>query len=102
MVAEGTVVVWHDEAGWGVVECAETPGGCWTHYSALAIPGYRSLEPGQAVHLEHEPADQDGYHFRATRVRPRDAAPAGPPTADNPSIAYRSTLTVTRDDEPDR
>jgi CspA family cold shock protein len=94
------VAVWHDEDGWGVVECAETPGGCFTHFSAVAVPGYRSLAVGQAVRLEYERADQDGYRFRAVRAWPRDAEPFDPPTS-GPSGAYRSTLTITWDDEPD-
>jgi cold shock protein len=102
VIAEGTVVVWHDEDGWGVVECDGTPGGCFVHHSALAVPGFRALAVGQAVRLEVEPADQDGYRFRAVRVWPRDEEPVDPPVGDGPSSAYRSTLTVTWDDGPRR
>jgi CspA family cold shock protein len=101
VVADGTVVVWHDEDGWGVVECAETPGGCFIHFSAVAVPGVRALAVGQAVHLEHERADQDGYRFRAVRAWPRGVEPHDPAVDEGPSSAYRSTLTVTWDDEPD-
>jgi cold shock protein len=101
VAAQGTVLVWHDEDGWGVVESAETPGGCFTHYNAVALPGFRGLAVGQAVYLEYERADQDGYRFRAVRAWPRGAEPFDTPVVGGPSSAYRSTLTVTFDDEPD-
>ncbi|UWZ40222.1 cold shock domain-containing protein [Dactylosporangium roseum] len=58
------------EEGWGVLDSPETPGGCWTHFSAVAMEGFRSLEPGQSVRLEWESPGQDGYAFRATHVVP--------------------------------
>jgi CspA family cold shock protein len=65
----GVVRVWHGEQGWGVVDAPETPGGCWVHFSAVDAPGYRELRAGQQVLLEAEPVEQDGYRYRATRVR---------------------------------
>jgi CspA family cold shock protein len=65
----GTVLVWYEEEGWGVVECPSTPGGCWTHFSTIQAEGYRSLRAGQAVHLVWESPGQDGYDFRAVEVR---------------------------------
>ena len=81
------------EEGWGVIESPETPGGCWAYYSdlvggeqwptpapgeALLISGgFRSATVGETVDFEWEPvADQDGYKFRATNVRPRRPSPA--------------------------
>jgi cold shock protein len=66
----GTVREWHDDEGWGVIDAAETPGGCWTHFSVVLVPGYRSLAAGRAVTFAYEPAQQDGFAFRATRVDP--------------------------------
>ena len=63
------VRVWHRDDGWGVVDAEEVPGGCWVHFSAIDAPGYRELRAGQQVMLEFEPAEQDGYAFRATRVQ---------------------------------
>lgn len=62
------VRMWNDEEGWGIIESAETPGGCWAHFSAVQLAGYRSLRPGTAVLLAWEEAEQDGYAFRATRI----------------------------------
>ena len=66
-----TVREWFAEDGWGVLDSAETPGGCFAHYSAIEMEGYRSLAPGQSVQLEWEAPGflQDGYVYRAVRVR---------------------------------
>ena len=103
MTIHGEVRCWNDEEGWGVIDSAATPGGCWTHFSDLAVPGFRTLRPGQPVELEYEPADQDGYAFRAVRAWPRGQEPHDPPTTGHPGTggsAYRSTLTITWDDDP--
>lgn len=64
----GVVREWHPELGWGVLDAAETPGGCWAHFSHLGLRGYGYLEPGRAVDFAWEPADQDGYAYRALVV----------------------------------
>lgn len=60
---------WHEELGWGVLESDETPGGCWAHFSVVEMDGYRTLEVGTRVDLTWESPGQDGYEFRAVRVR---------------------------------
>jgi CspA family cold shock protein len=64
---------WHDEEGWGVLDCPETPGGCWGWYAAIEMEGFRRLEAGQQVTLEWEAPGfkQDGYDYRAVRIFPR-------------------------------
>lgn len=97
----GRVRVWHAEQGWGVLDSAETPGGCWAHFSVVEVEGCRTLSAGQAVELEWEAAQQDGYVFRAVRAWPAGGAPvAAPPVDDAPgsSSAYSSTLTITWDE----
>jgi len=64
----GIVREWHEEAGWGVIDSPETPGGCWAHFSSIVAVGYRALRAGQPVGLEWEAADQDGFAYRATAV----------------------------------
>src|SRR4051812_32542200 len=64
-----------DDEGWGVVEGADVPGGCWVHFSAVDVPGYRTLQPGQAVVVDWEERDQDGFAYTATRVSLPPAAP---------------------------
>lgn len=66
----GVVREWHDDEGWGVIDSPETPGGCWTHFTHIDAAGYRTLRAGQQVDLAWEQPGQDGYPFRAVRVRP--------------------------------
>ncbi|MFN8082437.1 MAG: cold shock domain-containing protein [Kineosporiaceae bacterium] len=51
-----------------MLDSPETPGSCWVHWSVLGMDGYRGLEPGQAVTVEWEAGEQDGYDYRALRV----------------------------------
>lgn len=101
MAVDAVVREWHSDQGWGVIDTSETPGGCWVHFSHVAVAGYRELVPGQAVTLEWERAEQDGYRYRAVRVWPAGDDPVAQ-VADHDSSAYRSTLAVHLDDESDR
>lgn len=94
METTGTVRFWHADEGWGVIDSDETPGGCWTHFANVAVPGYRALAPGQQVTLVWEAADQDGYNFRAISAWPAGTAPEpnAPPT--DSGDAYHSGLTI--------
>jgi CspA family cold shock protein len=82
----GIVREWHRDEGWGVIDSASTPGGCWAHFSGVLVGGYRSLDAGQAVRFEFEPGEQDGYAYRAVDVwigddRPESAAGNESPAA---------------------
>jgi cold shock CspA family protein len=64
---------WSNEGGWGVLHSDEVPEGIWVHFSAVAVDGYKTLRVGEVVEAEVEgplPFDQDGYRYRARRVRP--------------------------------
>lgn len=97
METTGTVRTWNDEEGWGVIDADQTPGGCWAHFTHVAVPGWRSLKPGSGVTLVWEAAEQDGFTFRATRVWPvgTQPSPENPP-ADG-GDAYRSGLAIRLD-----
>lgn len=58
--------------GWGVLDSTGEPaaGGIWFHFSHIDVEGYKSLEPGRLCKVQVETAEQDGYHFRAVKVRP--------------------------------
>ena len=103
MATTGTVRIWHDEEGWGVLDSELTPGGCWAHFSHIAGPGYRSLQPGQDVNFEWEAAAQDGYSYRATRAWPAGGEPSRDPSSAAPgeetSTAYNAGLSI-RFDSP--
>ncbi|WP_228973986.1 cold-shock protein [Streptomyces sp. DH12] len=70
-----TVREWRDEEGWGVLDSPETPGGCFGHYSAIDMPGFRTLEAGRRVELTWEAPGfrQDGYEYRALTIVPLPA-----------------------------
>ncbi len=100
MTSQGTVRVWHAEEGWGVLDSAATPGGCWTHFSAVLVPGYRELAAGVAVAFTFEAAEQDGYAFRAVEVWPADQVPVRSGVeVSGASPVHRSALTLTFDSE---
>jgi CspA family cold shock protein len=100
MAVDAVVREWYSDRGWGVIDAAETPGGCWAHFGQVAITGYRELSPGQAVRLEWEPADQDGYRYRAVRVWPAGSDPVED-TVELDSAAYTSGLALHFDDQAD-
>lgn len=110
MASRGVVRSWYDEDGWGVVDTGDTPGGCWAHYSAVLVAGFKTLTPGQQVEVEWQVVAQDGFAYRATRVWPAGEAPytadrvprsqsdsfsAATSSAAEDLAAYRSRLTIT-------
>lgn len=71
---------WHKDEGWGVIDSAETPGGCWAHFTAIEAPvieggdgyqisEYKVVAPGATVDLIWEEATQDGFDYRAVRLK---------------------------------
>lgn len=89
----GWVREWHDEDGWGVIDSPETPGGCWTNFSAVRLPGYVKLVPGEEVLFDYEPGPQDGFSYRAVAVR-RPSEPPVWPEVRGPGPGYSSELTI--------
>ncbi len=73
MRTTGTVRGWDELEGWGVVDSADTPGGCRVHVSCVRMPGRPALAVGQSLVLDWEPAQQDGFAFRARAVWPADS-----------------------------
>ena len=65
-VHRGLVENFYPDDGWGVITSPATPGGCWVHSSF--VRDAFSLRDGQPVWFTFEPADQDGYAFRALHV----------------------------------
>jgi cold shock protein len=97
----GTVRTYDADHGWGVIDGPDVPGGCWVHFSAIAMDGFRRLTPGQRVSFVAEAARQDGFAFRAVKVWTGDTEPIVDVPPDTRSTAYSSTLTLTFDDPPD-
>ena len=99
-VTTGVVRDWQALEGWGVLDSAETPGGCWAHFSSLDMAGYLALVPGQPVEFTYERGPQDGYEYRASTVRVMDDAAGTQPThVVEGGAAYSSTLTIDMDPE---
>ena len=88
MQSVGTVRMWHREEGWGVVDCPDTPGGCFVHFSHLwndsapkhgagvyVTVGFREAFEGETVDFDwqrtSQPGTQDGFSFIAIWARPR-------------------------------
>ena len=94
MTGSGVVRSFDAEEGWGVIDGPDVPGGCWVHFSAIAMTGYRELAAGQTVSFRAEAADQDGFAFRAVKVWTGDSEPADQPRPGKGSAGYHSTLTV--------
>ena len=95
----GTVSEWYDADGWGVLSSEATPGGCWAHFSNVRGPA-GSLAPGSRVDFTYEVADQDGYAYRALVVVPEGVDPDDDRTIyQGPSDGYRSSLTITFDED---
>jgi cold shock CspA family protein len=69
MISRGTVREWSDD-GYGVVDSADTPGGCWVFHISVAQDGFRALTPGDEVAFTFERARQDGFEFRALVLWP--------------------------------
>ena len=96
VLSAGTVREWSDDHGWGVIDSADTPGGCWVHFSMIVSEGFRSLRPGDHVTFTYEAPGQDGFNYRAALVWPPGVRPGTPqrPAQERPSAAYRSSLTI--------
>jgi len=70
-MARGVVKFFRADKGWGAISSPELPAGfdAWVHFSMIEMDGYRELADGDRVEFNYEPAIQDSFRFRATRVR---------------------------------
>lgn len=70
-MANGTVKFFHPDKGWGAIATPDLPDGfdVWVHFSAIETDGFRALTAGDRVEFDYEQAEQDSFHYRATRVR---------------------------------
>lgn len=100
-VRTGHVRVWHVDLGWGVLDADGLPGGCWAHFSVLAMDGYKTLQAGETVSLRSEPRGQDGFDYAATKVWRGAVEPPDPVPDTRPSEAHHSVFSVVFNDGED-
>jgi cold shock protein len=95
----GVVREFHVDDGWGVIDGPAVPGGCWVHFSAIAMGGFRQLTAGQHVWFRADAAEHDGFSFRAVKVWTEDVEPTSPARPKRSSGgAFRSHLALTFDE----
>jgi CspA family cold shock protein len=70
-MVHGTVKFFKPDKGYGAITSPDLPDGfdAWVHFSAIEMDGYRSLDAGDPVEFDYEPAEQDSFRFVAIRVR---------------------------------
>jgi cold shock protein len=68
-VHRGRVKSFEAAEGWGVIECRDTPGDVWVHYSMIEGDGYRVPAEGELVEFRYEAVRQESWRYRATWVR---------------------------------
>ena len=76
----GTVRLWMDEDGWGVIDVPDlNGGGCWAEASVVeGLDGTSALRTGQTVDVEWSAPGPDDFDARAIRVVLRDELQATP------------------------
>jgi cold shock protein len=97
VASEGTVREWSDARGFGVLDSADTPGGCWFHFSSVVAEEQASPRPGDRITFTYQTVPQDGFSYRALLVWPPGVRPGTPLPErrnDGPSAAYQSRLTI--------
>lgn len=96
----GVVGKWSDDEGWGVIESAATPGGCWLHVSMWRGREFGRVGVGGAVEFTYEAAPQTPYRYRAVEAWPAGEEPFRDHVVEvrGPSEAYRSELRITFDE----
>ena len=74
MTSRGVVRFWNSEDGWGVIDCEQTPGGCWVHFGEAE--GIRKRTPGRHVTFEWQTTSGpvEGFAFVAERVHSVEGA----------------------------
>jgi CspA family cold shock protein len=75
-MVRGTVKLWHEDEGWGVLTSPAVPGDVFAHFTHVDGEGFISLESGEEVTFDWASPGQDGCPFRATRVVRAAAGPS--------------------------
>jgi CspA family cold shock protein len=66
----GTVKWWLEAKGYGAVATEKTaPWDIWCHFSQIQASGFRTLAPGESVHVQYVRLDQESFKYVARSVR---------------------------------
>ncbi|WP_155948110.1 hypothetical protein [Rhodococcus aetherivorans] len=70
MASQGIVRSWDIRQMQGVIDSEDTPGGSYTSFPAVALPGIPALAVGQHVRFEWSRKDPPvlGFQYETTRV----------------------------------
>ena len=82
LTAPGIVKWWKDDKGYGAISCDVTaPWDIWCHFSAVQMPGFKSLTPGAPVLVHFRRADQESFRYLAMAVHPASDTQTPSPSA---------------------
>ncbi|MBN1212513.1 MAG: cold-shock protein [candidate division Zixibacteria bacterium] len=56
-MSKGTVKYFNDTKGWGIIYNQERHQDVYVHFSAINMPGYKTLKEGQEVFFELSHSD---------------------------------------------
>lgn len=66
---QGVVKFFKADRGWGAIMSAELPSDVWVFFSVIEGSGPRGFDGGDVVDFDVEKAEQDSFHYRATRAK---------------------------------
>jgi CspA family cold shock protein len=96
VAVDAVVREWHAEEGWGVIDATQTAGGCWARFAHIAVDGYGEFTVGQAVMVEWESGENEGYANGAARVALRHGPRRPPRRSRRRGFRQRAELALRR------
>jgi len=60
-MSKGKVCYFNDQRGWGIIHNPELKQDIYVHFSAIKMPGYKTLKAGQYVLYEPVLAENGPY-----------------------------------------
>ena len=67
-MSKGTVKYFNDKKGWGIIYNQERNQDVYVHFSAINMPGYKTLSQGQEVYYELANSDRGPQADNVTLV----------------------------------
>ena len=94
-MSKGSVKWFNRAKGYGFIITEENPQELFAHYSAISMPGYKSLVDGEAVEFDIEQSDKglqakNIRRLQATEEATANAAPIAPTVCELPCTAVEN------------